>query len=328
MKSDAPVSREASKDMLHVLQRVPQAERAQGEACAQLAKSYVEMGVAEEAVSNGDRAIAFAKRSEDPMFEAEIMITVAEVNYGAAIRTDRETRKGQQAFHKYCTKAWQSAKLAKARCERFKYKELLPKALCAMGEVGVIFDVDLALSSAQEAQNLSAEVEDDLGLATAVVLQANILYHKGENSAAKSMAEKGLKFAEGAGASDLVADAQDLIQRTSAAGPSQVQEAAAVTDAPAAAEGTTVVAAAEAKKGMDPEVVQETLVTLVQQNVAEDEAVELDTPLMDAGLDSLASVAFRNAIQTQLGLQMPSSLMFDYPNVRQLTDFIVEKSTQ
>mmetsp|Transcript_19475 Transcript_19475/g.51534 ORF Transcript_19475/g.51534 Transcript_19475/m.51534 type:complete len:773 (-) Transcript_19475:163-2481(-) len=48
-----------------------------------------------------------------------------------------------------------------------------------------------------------------------------------------------------------------------------------------------------------------------------------DTPLMDAGLDSLASVEFQNTLQKEFqGVQLPSTLIFDFPNVKQISEFI------
>jgi len=53
------------------------------------------------------------------------------------------------------------------------------------------------------------------------------------------------------------------------------------------------------------------------------ESLDNDEPLMDAGLDSLAAVEFANAISKDfVGLQMPNTLMFDYPSVKTLTTFI------
>ena len=53
------------------------------------------------------------------------------------------------------------------------------------------------------------------------------------------------------------------------------------------------------------------------------ETLDNDEPLMDAGLDSLAAVEFGNAIQKDfVGLNMPNTLMFDYPSVKALTQFI------
>eukprot|EP00439_Symbiodinium_sp_Y106_P067899 s3700_g11.t1 len=68
------------------------------------------------------------------------------------------------------------------------------------------------------------------------------------------------------------------------------------------------------------EVVKDTALSLIGV-----ESLDNDEPLMDAGLDSLAAVEFGNAIQKDfVGLTMPNTLMFDYPSVKRLTEFINE----
>ena len=55
------------------------------------------------------------------------------------------------------------------------------------------------------------------------------------------------------------------------------------------------------------------------------EEIQLDTPLMETGMDSLSSVAFRNALnQTFTGINLPASLMFDYPNAPSLATALVQ----
>merc|ERR1712228_866427 len=88
-------------------------------------------------------------------------------------------------------------------------------ALCAVGETGISFDSDLSLRSATEAEQLSQEFDDELGVATAVVLQANILYHMGQNAAAKNKAQQGLSLAEQLGASALAAEVADILEQVS-----------------------------------------------------------------------------------------------------------------
>merc|ERR1712187_896342 len=51
--------------------------------------------------------------------------------------------------------------------------------------------------------------------------------------------------------------------------------------------------------------------------------LESDTPLMDAGLDSLAAVEFGGILAKQFqGVQMPGTLMFDFPSVKSIADFV------
>jgi 3-oxoacyl-(acyl-carrier-protein) synthase/acyl carrier protein len=64
------------------------------------------------------------------------------------------------------------------------------------------------------------------------------------------------------------------------------------------------------------EVVVETVTGVLGQSVSPDE------PLMAAGLDSLGAVELRNALEGALGLSLPGTLVFDYPSVDAMTQFI------
>lgn len=53
--------------------------------------------------------------------------------------------------------------------------------------------------------------------------------------------------------------------------------------------------------------------------------VDPSQPLMAAGLDSLSAVEFRNGLESRVGVELPSTLVFDYPTVDAMAAFLAKK---
>jgi len=55
------------------------------------------------------------------------------------------------------------------------------------------------------------------------------------------------------------------------------------------------------------------------------EKVDHKTGFFDLGMDSLTSVELRNALQNTLGLNLPSTLIFKYPNIEAVSDYLLSE---
>lgn len=80
-----------------------------------------------------------------------------------------------------------------------------------------------------------------------------------------------------------------------------------------------------AKKGPSLEDLNGKVVDLAASMTGNDEVFG-DTPLMDAGLDSLGSVEFQNQLSKEFKgvVHFPSTLMFDYPTSKEISSFIYD----
>ena len=64
--------------------------------------------------------------------------------------------------------------------------------------------------------------------------------------------------------------------------------------------------------------------TLRVLGLASTQAIDPRQPLRELGLDSLMAVELRNALSAGLHHPLPSTLLFDYPTVEALTDFVAQ----
>merc|ERR1711870_154464 len=66
---------------------------------------------------------------------------------------------------------------------------------------------------------------------------------------------------------------------------------------------------AAAPKGLDPAFVRKQLMTFVKDVMATDDELELDSPFMEAGMDSLSSVSLMSMVAKEFQMALSPSLV-------------------
>jgi len=78
--------------------------------------------------------------------------------------------------------------------------------------------------------------------------------------------------------------------------------------------------------GPDPGLVRGKVHELAASATGVDEDYADDSPFMEAGLDSLSAVEFRNRLQKEFQVSLPAAVMFDHPTVTSLVEHLVEET--
>merc|ERR1712242_34442 len=81
--------------------------------------------------------------------------------------------------------------------------------------------------------------------------------------------------------------------------------------------------------GLDPTQLKSQILEVTKGLIGYDEDIEYDMPLMESGLTSNTAVLLRDALTQQLpGVNMPVTLVFDYPSISAMSDLIVENAAR
>jgi len=212
------------------------------------------------------------------------------------------------------------AKDAVAAARKVGHGRLMGPALFWQAQVLQMLYSPDAAGVASEALAAFRRQRDRPGEAHALLLSAQCGASAGDRQRAEEGARAALAAFQACGDAEGQELAQELLaqllgQRSAEAAPALQLQAAAEL-APAQSQQL-------APKGADPQAVQAKLRSLVL-DALDTEDVSLDTPLMDSGLDSLASVSFRNEVSKEFNTNLPASLIFDYPSLSTLTQYIVD----
>mmetsp|Transcript_88340 Transcript_88340/g.184613 ORF Transcript_88340/g.184613 Transcript_88340/m.184613 type:complete len:860 (+) Transcript_88340:248-2827(+) len=308
-------------------------------ACRVLCDIHLAFDKPEDALRSAREGLTLVKKAMDKREIVEYNLLVAsasmamiekEVGAGAAKGIEKALRPAKDALTiaKSLTKGGRNSLMAQA-LHTISLAQMMaariPEAMTAAKEAAEIFK-----GSGQKAEE-----------AASVLQIANIHYAAGMQEKALEAAQEALALAKEAQASDTEKRASELVEKIQGkpklsieavggqmpAGalmaPADGGAAGGAAAAPGAAESV-----AQASKGLDPEEVLHAVQEMAKAAIGLDEELLVDSPLMDSGMDSLTAVSFRNGLQQNLGVKLPSSLMFDYPTMKEVANRIVELSLE
>lgn len=118
--------------------------------------------------------------------------------------------------------------------------------------------------------------------------------------------------------------AEEVLQRATAVPVARPVEPTSTSDVAA----LTGMPEQVVSKKLERHSVRSLIMDLAKDAVASEDQLFDDSVLMDMGMDSLTSVAFRNDLSNRFQLDLPASLIFEYPSVGELTKLVVSMSEQ
>jgi len=241
------------------------------------------------------------------------------------LRTAAQVHRGGQNY---------KAALQSAEKERTLFKKIGDKLHEGIAWISIYqINMDLkngkaATKACHEAAKLFRRIGDVQREAIAITWSVPALSLRGDMDKALDTAKKGLALAKECGAQDVVSLAEMYIEQITNPEDGEQQKQQQPQDymsaqAPSAGVPQAPVVACA---GIPSDVVQAKIMEVATASTNSGEEIELDVPLMDAGMDSLAAVAFRNQLMADFGMNLPASLIFDAPTIRQVTGEVVETS--
>lgn len=299
-----------------------------------MAKVHIAKNEPAEAVRLAYEAHSLCKRARDKPAEAGTLLFTVEAHLSLIAQLVESGRmRGSRELEEQLSKAEKAGLAAKKIADKLGHKQTIADCFYALSEINLVSGrYQEALDGADEGIKIYQDVGYELGECTFVNMKAQALLVSGKSDQALVAAKQAVSMAKAMDDKPLEALAQEILEKV-LQGQGAAASAVPQTFQPLAEEveeETPVVEAAsevleEKPKGLEPAIVSDMLHNMLREMMGSE--MESDTPLMDAGVDSLMSIEFRSQVNSAFsGLGLSATLTFDYPTIRELTGHIVERS--
>jgi len=278
-----------------------------------------------------EEMLLVCKAAKSNEYEVDRLILLTQVELSIAIEAAGDQVDKEPPSADDLKPAIQVANEAVSKAKLVMDEKYMAAALNVRAQVHMwMIDPDSGIADTDKAASIFKS-RDCKGELSCVKALAAHLYLQGNDAAwAKEVAEEALAMAQEAGNNEGESLAQQALDRV-AEGEKKAAPKVEVVAAPVAVEQpafSSVVAVAK-KPMLEPAMIRNKVMKVATDVMVEEE-IELDTVLMETGLDSLSSLDFVSQISSsfkefKLGLQ--PALMFDFPSVRAICDHIFEEAS-
>lgn len=301
-------------------------KRSQAYAMKNSAALFVANSSDEEAVREAHEALALARAAGDSKAEVEMLNLVAQATLNSIIKRSQEMSDDDAIA--YITvhedSAVRPAREAAALARKMGDKQMTGIATYSVAQCHAVAGrTGAAVQAATEARNLFHETWDRQGEAMAILMLGESLVLDGQTDDGKRVSKEAQEMFQSINDQEGVDKAEKTLQ--------QIQEILGAPAAPTAREAEHVpqaesVAVVAKKATLSREEAIRISKAVVMESIGGDEEVTLDDPLMESGLDSLATIAFRESLESQTNIKLSSTLVMDYPTLNDIVEHLVENS--
>jgi tetratricopeptide (TPR) repeat protein len=302
-------------------------KKSQAESLKATAQFFSLQGRPDEGVKAANEALAMARATGDLKTEVEMLNLVAASNLSALMSTVEKVPDKQKVsiLSKGVDRALRPAREAVALSKKLADKQLLGIALFTVSQIHTVTgQYDAGIKTARDSKAVFEETADNQGAAHALCVSAEANFLNGNRATGDEEAQQ---------AWALFHELQDQEGEAKAAAMTarfREQSVVAFTDMGGAGAGAGGGGGASIAQASAPTMDYVTAAAMAKevaiQSIGDADDVDMDSPLMDIGLDSLAAIGFREALIVASGLQVPTSLVFDYPSLTAIADLLVETS--
>mmetsp|Transcript_19186 Transcript_19186/g.54189 ORF Transcript_19186/g.54189 Transcript_19186/m.54189 type:complete len:848 (+) Transcript_19186:65-2608(+) len=289
-----------------------------------IAELQFDHGRPEQSTKAAMEALKIARMEEDKRSTCCVLFTVLLSNYTVMMDVPAADR-GGKAFRQNVEKMARYAKEALGLAVKVRDPELESAANLWIARMHILQSKNKeALQAAEYCVELASHCNEMQYCMDAKLVMATAQDALGETKQAITLLKNTLQESYETGYETGVAQACALLEQILGAENAQLFLSPLVKPEDAQVRKPE---SKEVFRAPDPNRVRHFITETVKLMVGSTDQIDADMPVMETGVDSLASVELRTQLQQEFRVTLPSSVMFQYPTVNKLAKLLVDECT-